>query len=103
MEDYAVRRKEYVQRVRASFDELEEREGRSDAKEAIFFEHEAEETAGGFAEGVKLRFFCAVLLFCAFLFCKYHSYEIFTKNAAEVIDMIHENQYYTILQKYVKL
>lgn len=108
MEEYAIRRREYVQQVRASFDELENAEDslingdrighfRSDEEE-----YENEMMQSPFI-GFKIRLFCAVMLFLAFAFCKYHSYEIFTRNPVEIIDMISDNQYYTILQKYVRM
>lgn len=92
MEEYALKRKEYVQQVRASFDEngdftkeAEKESGESEISPFFF---------------TKLRVICSIFLFFVFLFCKYNSCEIFTKTPEEVIDMISNNQYYTFLQNY---
>ena len=95
MDDDVIRRKQYVRQIRASLDEEDD-----ETKEIDFDEKEPEVPPFLFA---KLRFFCALLLFCGFLFCKYNSYEIFEKSSTEIIDMIRDNQYYTFLQNYVKL
>ncbi len=95
MEDDVIRRKEYVRQVRASFDEEDD-----ETKEIDFSENEPEVPPFFYA---KLRLFCAIVLFLAFVFCKYNSYQIFNMSSVEIIDMIRDNQYYTFLQNYVKL
>lgn len=95
MEDYALRRKEYVQQIRASFDQS------NDALEPGLVEIPTTEYSAFF--GLKIRSMIAILLFLAFLFCKYNSYPIFGYTTTEIIDIITDNQYYTFLQDYVKM
>jgi len=45
----------------------------------------------------------AVLLMLAFLLLKYNAYEFHGYQAKDVIDIISDNQYYTILQDYVMI
>lgn len=97
MEDYAIRRKEYVQQVRASFDQPSE-EG------YIYSQtYTDEEPIDTTFLGLKIRLTIAVILFFLIFFCKYNSYPIFGLEVAEIIDMISDNQYYTFLQNYVKM
>ena len=51
---------------------------------------------------LKIRIVLAVLLMLAFLLLKYNAYEFQGYQAKDVIDIISDNQYYTILQDYVK-
>ena len=97
MEDYAMRRREYVQQVRASFDQLEENRYMFQEKEI-----EAESTNIPFL-GFKIRLFIAVILLCSFLFCYYNSQPFFGLEVSEIVDMIRDNQYYTFWQTYVKM
>ena len=99
MEDYAIRRREYVQQVRASFDQpAEERYNyTSTGTEA------EEEPIDTTFLGLKIRLTVAIIIFCVIFFCKYNSYQIFGLEVAEIIDMISDNQYYTFLQTYVKM
>lgn len=92
MEDYAIRRREYVKQVRASFDHPLE-EGYTFQQNDI----EDEPINVPFL-GFKIRLFIAVILFCSFLFCKYNSYPLFGMEVSEIIDMISDNQYYTFLE-----
>lgn len=93
MEDYAMRRREYVQEIRASFDQPSEDEyGYNEmlndgAEESSFL-------------GFKIRLAIAMILFFIVLFCKYNAYPIFGFEVTEIIDMIRDNQYYTFLQNY---
>ena len=97
MEDYAMRRREYIKQIRASFDQPSE-EG------YVFQEGNTEDEPINIPFlGFKIRLFIAVVLFCSFLFCKYTSYPLFGMEVSEIIDMISDNQYYTFLQTYVKM
>ena len=99
MEDYAIRRREYVQQVRASFDQPTET-GYSYATT----EYESEEAPIDTTFlGLKIRLTIAIVLFCVIFFCKYNSYPIFGMEVTEIIDIINDNQYYTFLQSYVKM
>lgn len=97
MEDYAIRRREYVQQVRASFDQLEENRYMIQEKEI------EDESINIPFLGFKIRLFIAIVLFFSFLFCKYNAYSFFGMEVSEIIDMISDNQYYTFLEKYVKM
>lgn len=97
MEDYAIRRREYVRQVRASFDQPSE-EGYTYSQ--AYTEEAPIDTT---FLGLKIRVTIAIVLFCAIFFCKYNSYPIFGMEVAEIIDMIRDNQYYTFLQTYVKM
>lgn len=97
MEDYIMRRREYVQQIRASFDRPTENDyfyGQTNVEEtpidATFF-------------SLKIRFLIAIILFGVIFFCKYYSYPILGMEVSEIIDMICDNQYYTFLQTYVKI
>ena len=92
MEDYALRRKEYVQQVRASFDQS------NDALEPGLVDNITTEYSSFF--GLKIRSVIAIIIFLAYLFCKYNSYPIFGYTTTEIIDIITDNQYYTFLQNY---
>ena len=99
MEDYAIRRREYVQQVRASFNQLTE-EGHNYA--LIRTESEEAPVDTTFLS-LKIRLTIAVVLFCVIFFCKYNSYPVLGLEVAEIIDIISDNQYYTFLQTYVKM
>lgn len=99
MEDYAIRRREYVQQVRASFDQPTE-EGYVFVQTGTTTNEEPLDTT---FLGLKIRLTIAVILFCVIFFCKYNSYPIFGMEVAEIIDIISDNQYYTFLQNYVKM
>ena len=99
MDDYAIRRREYVQQVRASFDQPTEEEYNYTQ---IRTETDEESVDTTFL-GLKIRLTIAIILFCVTFFCKYNSYPIFGMEVAEIIDMISDNQYYTFLQTYVKM
>lgn len=99
MEDYAIRRREYVQQIRASFDQPAE-EGYSFAQIRPEYDEEPLDTT---FLGLKIRLTIAIVLFCVIFFCKYNSYPIFGLEVSEIIDMISDNQYYTFLQTYVKM
>ena len=99
MEDYAIRRREYVQQVRASFDQPAE-EGYNYTQIRVETDEEPVDTT---FLGLKIRLTIAIVLFCVIFFCKYNSYPIFGMEVAEIIDIISDNQYYTFLQNYVKM
>ena len=93
MDDYAMRRREYVQQVRASFDMPEE--------ERNIPEWEDTDNTEGVENpffSFKLRLTISVLLFFVVFFCKYNDYPIFGIEVSEIIDMISDNQYYTFLE-----
>jgi hypothetical protein len=98
MEDYAIRRREYVQQVRASFDPPTEERYNYAATRT-----EAEEPIETTFLGLKIRLTIAIILFCIIFFCKYNAYPIFGMEVAEIIDIISDNQYYTFWQTYVKM
>ena len=60
-------------------------------------------TAFGSVDFLKIRIVLAVLLMLAFLLLKYNAYEFHGYQAKDVIDIISDNQYYTILQDYVMI
>ena len=92
MEDYAMRRREYIKQVRASFDQPTE-DG------YVFQDKEMEDEPINIPFlGFKIRLFISVILFCSFLFCKYTSYSFFGMEVSEIIDMLSDNQYYTFLE-----
>ncbi len=91
-EDYAARRKEYVNEIRKSFDMPKEEQKEEQPAEAplgwLFF---------------KVRVLLAVFAFIGFLFLKYNHTEINGYDAKDLIDSITDNHYYTILQDYVMI
>lgn len=97
MEDYAMRRREYVKQIRDSFDQPSE-DGYTFQTRDI-----EEEPINIPFLGFKIRLFIAIILFGSFLFCKYNSYPLMGREVTEIIDMIRDNQYYTFLEKYVKM
>ena len=99
MEDYALRRREYVQQIRASFDQPAET-----GYSYITNKYENEEATNDTTFlGLKIRLTIAIILFCVIFFCKYNDYPIIGMEVSEIIDMISDNQYYTFLQNYVKM
>lgn len=99
MEDYAIRRREYVKQIRDSFDQPTE-DGYIFSQNGTTTDEEPVDTT---FLGLKIRLTVAIILFCVILFCKYNSYPIFGLEVTEIIDMISDNQYYTFLQTYVKM
>ena len=93
-DDYAARRREYVQEIRKSFDAPPQEEPEDEIP--------AEGTTLGFVL-FKLRIVIAVLLFAGFLFLKYNDYEINGYHAKDIIAIVTDNHYYTILQDYVMI
>ncbi len=93
VDDYVMRRREYVAEVRRSFDEndrkMEETVSEKEDSSSILF--------------LKLRFFLALCIFAAFMLCKYTGYTFYEYDTKEVIDIIADNQYYTKLQNYVMI
>lgn len=96
MEDYAMRRKEYVQQIRASFDHPEQ----GDAYPPVNTEEIPLDSS---LLWFKIRLMIALIIFCVIFFCKYNSYPFLGIEVSEIIDMISDNQYYTFLQNYVKM
>ncbi len=91
MEDYAARRREYVQQVRASFDEP--------ASEFYLYDEVSKEPAElSLFSGFKMRLSAAIALFGIAFFCQYYSYPILGMEIPEIIDRISDNQYYTFLE-----
>ena len=92
-DEYVERRRAYVNEIRRSFDRPEvENDTVEDETQTsvpwIFF---------------KIRMVLAVLLMIGFLVLKYNAYEFHGYQAKDVIDIISDNQYYTILQDYVMI
>ena len=99
MEDYAIRRREYVQQVRASFDQPAEEKYHNYTYPRAEAEEEPIDTI---FLGLKIRLTIAIILFCTIFFCKYNSYTIFGMEVTEIIDMIRNNQYYTFCKLMLK-
>lgn len=93
IDDYVMKRREYIAEIRRSFDTkeriMEDTVSESDNSSSILF--------------FKLRFFLALCIFAAFILCKYTGYTFYTYDAKEVVDIITDNQYYTKLQNYVMI
>ena len=92
-DEYVERRRAYVNEIRRSFDrpEVENDTVEEETQTSvpwIFF---------------KIRMVLAVLLMIGFLVLKYNAYEFHGYQAKDVIDIISDNQYYTILQDYVMI
>ena len=100
MEDYAIRRREYIKQIRASFDQPTEENYNNYSYTRTETDEEPLDTT---FLSLKIRLTIAIILFCIIFFCKYNSYPIFGMEVAEIIDMISDNQYYTFLQSYVKM
>lgn len=96
MDDYAMRRKEYVQQIRASFDQPEEGYAYSP-------DNTEDMPLDSSLLWFKIRLMTALIIFCIIFFCKYNSYTIFGIEVSEIIDRISDNQYYTFLQNYVRM
>ena len=95
IDDYVVRRRQYVADIRRSFDT-------NDFKmEDTVSEYEKENSSSILF--LKLRFFLALCIFAAFLLCKFTGAAFYEYDTKEVIDIIADNQYYTKLQNYVKI
>lgn len=92
-DEYVERRRAYVNEIRRSFDRPEVENGT------------AEEESQPLVPWIflKIRIVLAVLLMLAFLLLKYNAYEFHGYQAKDVIDIISDNQYYTILQDYVMI
>ena len=92
-DEYVERRRAYVNEIRRSFDRPEVENGT------------AEEESQPLVPWIflKIRIVLAVLLMLAFLLLKYNAYEFHGCQAKDVIDIISDNQYYTILQDYVMI
>lgn len=92
-DEYVERRRAYVNEIRRSFDRPEVENGT------------AEEESQPLVPWIflKIRIVLAVLLMIAFLLLKYNAYEFHGCQAKDVIDIISDNQYYTILQDYVMI
>lgn len=85
-----VRRREYIREVRKSFDEPEQEETE---------EH-------GMPSGwlsLKIRLVLALCLMSGFLIARQNAYEILGYQAKDLVDIISDNYYYTILQDYVMI
>ena len=85
-DEYVERRRAYVNEIRRSFDRPEVENGT------------AEEESQPLVPWIflKIRIVLAVLLMLAFLLLKYNAYEFHGYQAKDVIDIISDNQYYTI-------
>ena len=92
-DDYVARRKEYVNEIRRSFNHPEE-ESLSDEAET----HSSSEWVF-----MKIRMVIAIALMIAFFILKYNDYDIYGYRAKDILDIISNNQYYTILQDYVMM
>ena len=92
-DEYAVRRKEYVREIRRSFDHPEEMPDTEPEEAQTFIPWIF----------LKIRSVFAVFLMIGFLILKYNQYEFYGYQAKDVIDIISDNQYYTILQDYVMI
>lgn len=86
---YVERRKSYVAEIRNSFETPEKTANLNDMPET---------TESSFVF-VKVRFFIAAFLLVVFLFAKQSDIEIYGYCAEEIVDILCENHYDTILQK----
>lgn len=91
-EDYAIRRKEYVNGIRRSFDEPQK-----------IIEGQQEKDVSSSFLMLKIRIIVALCIFFAFLFCHIGKYDFYGYQTKELIDIISDNHYYTILQDYVNI
>lgn len=92
-DDYAVRRKEYVNEIRKSFD-LPKQENQQTEK--------TENSSFGWLF-FKVRMCLALALMLLFFLFYSYGYEIYGYQAQDIIDMISDNHYYTILKNYVTI
>ena len=92
-DEYVERRRAYVNEIRRSFD-------RSEVENDTVEEETQTSVPWIF---LKIRMVLAVLLMIGFLVLKYNAYEFHGYQAKDVIDIISDNQYYTILQDYVMI
>ena len=92
-DEYVERRRAYVNEIRRSFD-------RSEVENDTVEEETQTSVPWIF---FKIRMVLAVLLMIGFLVLKYNAYEFHGYQAKDVIDIISDNQYYTILQDYVMI
>lgn len=92
-DEYVERRRAYVNEIRRSFDRPE--------VENDTVEEETQTSVPWIF--LKIRMVLAVLLMIGFLVLKYNAYEFHSYQAKDVIDIISDNQYYTILQDYVMI
>ena len=86
-DEYVERRRAYVNEIRRSFDRPEVENGT------------AEEESQPLVPWIFLK----IRIVLAFLLLKYNAYEFHGYQAKDVIDIISDNQYYTILQDYVMI
>ena len=93
IDEYVERRRAYVNEIRRSFDRPE--------VENDTVEEETQTSVPWIF--LKIRMVLAVLLMIGFLVLKYNAYEFHGYQAKDVIDIISDNQYYTILQDYVMI
>lgn len=92
-DEYVERRRAYVNEIRRSFDRPE--------VENDTVEEETQTSVPWIF--LKIRMVLAVLLMIGFLVLKDNAYEFHGYQAKDVIDIISDNQYYTILQDYVMI
>ncbi len=92
-DEYVERRRAYVNEIRRSFD-------RSEVENDTVEEETQTSVPWIF---LKIRMVLVVLLMIGFLVLKYNAYEFHGYQAKDVIDIISDNQYYTILQDYVMI
>ncbi len=91
MNDYITERKEYIQQIRASFDEPREQYHTYIAKPI-------ENTESEHNTDFKVRLFLSIFIFVLIFLSHYYSIPIFGIEVSEIIDRISDNQYYTFLE-----
>ena len=92
-EDYAVRRREYIRQIRESFDMPEQTEEETEGREHLV----------SYALSFKIRAVIAILAMTGFLIAWQSDYEMQGYHAKDLVDIISDNNYYTILQDYVMI
>lgn len=92
LEDYAAYRKAYLQKAREDFhmgkQEYKEEEDVPPEESYLFF--------------AKFRLIAAMMLFIGFLYCWYTKTPIFGHSVSEVISMVEDDHYFTMLKDYLE-
>lgn len=93
LEDYAAYRKAYLQKAREDFhldrQGCEESDDTPAEEDYFFF--------------TKIRLVAAMLLFIGFLYCWYTKTPIFGHSAKEVISIVEDDHYFTMLKDYIEV
>ena len=88
-DDYAGRRREYVESVRKSF-----------AEDTPYVGKNQEEQRGEGVNFFKIRLFLAVCLLGIFLYCHCTDTKIFQYTPEEIVELLSDDHYYSKLKDY---